>query len=338
MTATSIAVTSGDPAGIGPDIIAKLTTYELGVALIYIGDPDLLKQRANNLGIKLRIKEPDRVDLNKSRVGEVYCLPEKLVRPVVPGILDIANSTYVINCLNSAFNGAMSRYFDAVVTAPVHKANLIDAGLNFIGHTEYFARMADVDDVVMLLVHNKRRVALVTTHIPLSKVSEAITKKRIEATVSILNAELRRRFSITYPKIAVLGLNPHAGEGGKIGTEEQDIIIPAIRQLRQNKINVIGPKSADTAFVEPLNKFDAVVAMYHDQGLPVIKSHGFGSTVNVTLGLPFVRTSVDHGTALTLAGTSLAEEGSLVHAVKLADTLVKGKKKLPKSTSWALID
>ena len=327
--ATTIALTSGEPAGIGPDIIAKVATLDLGVALVYIGDPDLLLQRGKMLGIRLRLKDPDRLSLNKTKNGELFCIPEKLINRSIPGILDIANSSYVINCINRAYEGVSSKYFDAIVTPPVNKAAIIDAGIDFSGHTEHLAKLAKVANPVMLLAYKKLRVALMTTHIPLTAVPKAITKHKIIEKVTIINEELKRKFSIARPKIAILGLNPHAGENGKIGTEEKTSIEPAINILKSNNINVFGPLPADTAFSDPFRKYDVILAMYHDQGLPVIKSKGFGDCVNITLGLPFIRTSVDHGTALTLAGTSLAEADSLVAAITVADELYKTTKNSP---------
>ena len=305
-----IAITSGEPAGIGPDLCALLAREPFAEHLIIIGDRDLLASRARALG----------VDVAKLGIEHV-----PLVAPCVPGQLDPANSTYVLSLLDRAFTGCESGEYAAMVTAPVHKGVINDAripGLNFTGHTEYLADLTQTPQVVMMLVGGDMRVALATTHLALKDVPAAITRESLSTTLRILRADLVDKFGIGRPLILVAGLNPHAGEGGYLGREEIDVIVPVIEQLKGEGMRLIGPLPADTLFTPKyLNDADAVLAMYHDQGLPVLKHASFGHGVNITLGLPIIRTSVDHGTALDLAGTGNIDSGSMRAAIEVAIAL-----------------
>ena len=319
-----IAVTTGEPAGIGPELCVTLAARELDCELVCLGDTTLLDERARLTGSSAALR-PYAAHAQGAEAGQRHQPGTLLVEhsplrsPSEPGRLDRRNAPYVLGLLDRAIDGALAGEFDAIVTAPVHKGIINDAGVAFLGHTEYFAQRAHVARPVMMLTTGKLRVALATTHLPLKAVSAAITVDSLCETVTILVRDLTRRFRIGTPRIAVCGLNPHAGEGGYLGDEEQRVIGPAIERLKGQGLHVEGPLPADTVFVpHVLNGFDAVLAMYHDQGLPVVKHVGFERAVNVTLGLPFVRTSVDHGTALDLAGTGRAESGSLAAAVQLA--------------------
>jgi 4-hydroxythreonine-4-phosphate dehydrogenase len=288
-----IALTSGEPAGIGPELCERIAAEKFAARLVLIGDRSLFKS------------------------GEVDHIP--LRRPRVPGKLDTANSPYVLALLDRAIAGCLAGEFDAMVTAPVQKSVINDAGIAFTGHTEYLAEHAGVAHVVMMLVGGGLRVALATTHLALSAVPAAINTADLVKTLRVIHADLQKRFHIQRPRILVAGLNPHSGEGGHFGHEDADVIAPAIAEAKAAGIDASGPLPADTLFVpHRLKGADAVLAMYHDQGLPVLKYASFGEGVNVTLGLPFVRTSVDHGTALDVAGTGRADPGSLIEAVKLA--------------------
>ena len=316
-----IALTAGEPAGIGADLIVALAAEPLDADLIVIGDPGLLQARAAALGLPLRLAEPDAAE----DAGGLRIHPVALRAACHAGVLDPRNAAYVLETLACAADGASSGAFDAIVTAPVHKAIINDAGVPFTGHTEFFAQRAGCE-VVMMLVADELRVALATTHLPLAAVPAAITHASLLQHLRILEHDLRQRFGLVQPRIAVLGLNPHAGEGGHLGREEIDIIVPVLEQLRGEGMHLLGPLPADTAFVpRHLAVCDAVLAMYHDQGLPVLKHAGFGHAVNVTLGLPYVRTSVDHGTALDLAGSGRADAGSLIAATRLAITLAAAR-------------
>ncbi len=347
-----IALTPGEPAGIGPDLAIRLArhqqTTEPLFRLVLIADPELLHQRASALGINM-----DLPIWSSNTDSSVTVLPVKTTTTVTPGVLNANNSPYVIDTLKQAVDGCQNGSFDALVTGPVHKGIINAAGIPFTGHTEFLAEQCGVDNVVMMLVtetanaslrvgRSRRtrghqdpasrdiyarslganaslRVALVTTHLPLAEVSAAITQNKLEQSIRILNAELSSRFGIEKPRILVCGLNPHAGESGYLGREEIDILIPVIERLKDQGLNVSGPAPADTVFTPPmLQQADAVLAMYHDQGLPVLKHAGFGQAVNVTLGLPIIRTSVDHGTALERAGTGDIDNGSLDAAIHLA--------------------
>lgn len=315
-----IAITVGEPAGIGPDLIVELCRQQHTAELVVIGDPDMLAARANQLGVALQVREyrPDE-EPRPSSAGEALVAAIPLAAPCIAGQLNPANGAAVLATLERAGRGCLTREFAAVVTAPVQKSTITESGTPFSGHTEFFAELCAAPLPVMLLCAESLRVALVTTHLALADVPAAITEQRVHDVASILNRDLQRLFGITQPRIAVLGLNPHAGESGQLGREEIEAIEPALRRLRDAGVDAAGPLPADTAFNKKvLDGFDAVLAMYHDQGLPVLKHAGFGKAVNVTLGLPIVRTSVDHGTALDLAGSGQADGGSLRMALQLA--------------------
>jgi 4-hydroxythreonine-4-phosphate dehydrogenase len=316
-----IVVTSGEPAGIGPDACVALSHRDWPADLVIAGDAKLLGETAAALGEAPGICLYDRsAPPVMSRAGALKLLDVPAPHAVVPGRLDVRNARSVIAMLDRACDGTLSGEFAAMVTAPVQKSTLMEAGFDFMGHTEYLAARTGAALPVMMLQNAALRVALVTTHVPLAEVPHAITAERLRATIEIVHQDLRRRFKVATPRIAVLGLNPHAGESGHLGREEIDVIEPVIRQLRAQGLDVRGPVPADTAFTPQFlaGGVDVVVAMYHDQGLPVIKHEGFGHTVNVTLGLPIIRTSVDHGTALSLARSGRADTGSLEAAVRLA--------------------
>ncbi len=321
MVIPRIALTAGEPAGIGPELCLQLASQRgFDVELVCIGDAKLLAERATQLGLSLRL-EPYRTDSapQPSVPGVLRVLHEPLRAPAEVARLDPRNARYVLATLDRALAGAQSGEFAALVTAPVQKSIINDAGIAFAGHTEYFAAACGTAVPVMLLVAGSLRVALATTHLPLREVSDALDGARLDAVLATLDRGLRDLWGLQQPRIAVCGLNPHAGEGGHLGTEEQQTIQPAIARARAAGIDARGPIPADTAFVpRELASCDAVLAMYHDQGLPVVKHAGFGQAVNVTLGLPIIRTSVDHGTALDLAGTGRADTGSLNAAIELA--------------------
>ncbi|MDR3389476.1 MAG: 4-hydroxythreonine-4-phosphate dehydrogenase PdxA [Rudaea sp.] len=313
-----LAVTLGEPAGIGAEIVAELAQTDIAADLIAIGDTDLLQRAARTRGISLTVEADDGQWRTARARGALRCISVPLRAAVTPGQLDKRNAAGVIAMLARAADGCLEGEFDAVVTAPVHKGIINDAGVAFTGHTEFFAARANCA-VAMLLVAPGLRVALATTHLPLAQVPAAITAPGIVSILRIVYNDLRHRFGIDAPRIAVLGLNPHAGEGGHLGREEIDIIEPALAALRAEGMLLDGPLSADTAFVAATRaRYDAYLAMFHDQGLPVLKALGFGGAVNVTLGLPFIRTSVDHGTALDLAGSGKADASSLIAAAQLA--------------------
>jgi len=320
-----IVVTAGEPSGIGPDLILQLADQIWPVELVICADLNVLKSRAQLLNKQISFieyqGEGQQVTPN---IGQLTVAHIAAPANVVAGQLDVANGAYVLDTLRFASQGCLSGEFAAVVTAPVHKGIINDAGVTFSGHTEFFAEQADVDLVVMMLATTGLRVALATTHLPLSAVPSAITEPLLDSIITILNAELKNKYGIQNPTIYVCGLNPHAGEGGHMGREEIEVIEPALDNIRAKGVNLIGPLPADTLFQEKyLQNADAVLAMYHDQGLPVLKYKGFGQSVNITLGLPFIRTSVDHGTALDLAGTGKADSGSLICAVNEAITMVQ---------------
>jgi 4-hydroxythreonine-4-phosphate dehydrogenase len=315
-----IAITPGEPGGIGPDLVIGLAQQQHQAMLVAIADPEMLTTRAAQLGLPLRLRSYDPVaESVPANAGELIIAPEKLGAPCSPGIADPLNAAYVLNTLMRAADGCLNGEFAAMLTAPVHKASINEAGIPFSGHTEFLAEHCQASQPVMLLCAGDLRVALLTTHMPLSEVPGHITTERIKRIALILHTDLQRLFGIRKPRIAVLGLNPHAGESGHLGREEIDIITPALQQLRTVGLDVSGPLPADSAFTpDSLANFDAVLAMYHDQGLPVLKYAGFGNAVNVTLGLPIIRTSVDHGTALDIAGSGNAHGGSLDAALNLA--------------------
>jgi len=314
-----IAVTAGEPAGIGPDLCLALAGLELSRPPVIVGSRALLAERARQLGLDVELAAylPDRSAAHVPGRLEVVDVP--LAAPCVAGRLDTANAKHVLAMLDRAISGAVCGEFAAIVTAPVQKSVIADSGVPFTGHTEYLAERTNAPHPVMLLAADSLRVALATTHLPLRGVSDAITPALLDTTLRILDADIRRLYGISRPRIAVCGLNPHAGESGHLGREDGDVIAPAIQRARAAGMLVDGPLPADTVFV-PRNasNYDVVLAMYHDQGLPVLKYAGFGHAVNVTLGLPIVRTSVDHGTALDLAGTGRADAGSLIAAARLA--------------------
>lgn len=314
-----LAITAGEPAGIGPDLCIQLAQKGFAEPVVMVCSPSLLLERAEVLGLPLVIDlwSPGSVATCKPGHLSVYSIP--LDGAVDAGVLSAENSNYVLKTLTVAAEGCMKGVFSGMVTAPVHKGVINDAGIAFTGHTEFLQALCGVERVVMMLASEQLRVALVTTHLPLSEVSGAITKPLLRQIINILHHDLTTKFGIAQPKILVAGLNPHAGEGGHMGMEEIDIISPVLDEFRAKGLQLIGPLPADTLFTPRwLADADAVLAMYHDQGLPVLKYQSFGSAVNITLGLPIIRTSVDHGTALDLAGTGKADTGSLQQAVKSA--------------------
>lgn len=320
-----IALTPGEPAGIGPDLCIQIAQSDLPYETVVIASEELLLERAERLGIKIKL---NRFDLASSplphRKGELSIMPVNLSVPAHCGRLNPSNSRYVLKTLNKAVKGCMDGIFDAMVTGPVHKGVINDAGYPFTGHTEYIAAITGGTPVMMLATPGLR-VALATTHLPLVEVSGAITRSRLRQILTILERDLHCRFGIPRPKILVCGLNPHAGENGHLGTEEIEVIEPVLVNLRLQGMDLQGPLPADTLFTPKyLADADAVLAMYHDQGLPVLKHMGFGQAVNITLGLPIIRTSVDHGTALDLAGTGKAETGSLLYALQTAAQMATG--------------
>ncbi|MEX0731015.1 MAG: 4-hydroxythreonine-4-phosphate dehydrogenase PdxA [Aquisalimonadaceae bacterium] len=321
--AIRLALTVGEPAGIGPDLAVMLARRSRDTDLVAIGDPDVLAERAHQLGESLRLVSDPTVPVTRN-AGELTVLPCPVHHPVVPGRLDTANARHVLRMLELAGRGCLDGRFDAVVTAPVQKSVINDAGIPFSGHTEFFAELTGAPLPVMLLAADDLRVALATTHLPLREVADAVTAARLTQVLRILDHDLRRKLGIARPRILVCGLNPHAGEGGHLGREEIDTIIPVLNMLRDEGLDLAGPLPADTLFTpRVLAGADAVLAMYHDQGLPVLKHAGFGHAVNITLGLPIIRTSVDHGTALDLAGSGRAEDGSLRAAMAYAERMVR---------------
>jgi 4-hydroxythreonine-4-phosphate dehydrogenase len=319
-----LALTAGEPAGIGPDLCIALSQRALPCRLSVLGDVDVLRARAAHLGIAVDFVSGDTVPAQRPGALHVRHMPVAV--PVTAGVLDPRNSAHVLALLDAALAGCMNGSYHAVVTAPMHKAVINDAGFAFTGHTEYLADHSGTQKVVMMLAGGGLRVALATTHLPLREVADAITPELLDQVIRILHADLQAKFGVIRPRILVAGLNPHAGESGHLGREEIDIIEPALERLRGEGMNLVGPLPADTLFsrirVEPC---DAVLAMYHDQGLPVLKYASFGAGVNITLGLPFIRTSVDHGTALDLAGSGRAEVGSLLAAIEVAMEMIEKK-------------
>ncbi len=314
-----IALTSGEPAGIGPDLCIMLAQQARDYELIVIGDPATLRDRAAMLKLPLRVREFDvAISAQADAAGELCVLPVKSSTTVTAAQLDKHNAQYVLDTLDAAMDLCIKQQVSAMVTAPIHKGIINDAGIAFTGHTEYLAKATN-STPVMLLAAGDFRVALVTTHLPLAEVPAAITEKQIMGVMQVLHAELKTRFGIESPHILVCGLNPHAGEDGHMGREEIDVISPTLNKLRDKGLRIIGPLPADTLFTpQHLEHADAAVAMFHDQGLPVLKYAGFGKAVNITLGLPIIRTSVDHGTALDKAGTGAINDGSLRAAIDMA--------------------
>jgi 4-hydroxythreonine-4-phosphate dehydrogenase len=319
----TIVVTSGEPAGIGLDICLALGQRDVPARLAVLADPAALAARAQRLGAAVSLRTHDELLTVPAHArGTLHVLAVPAGAPVTPGRLDTANAAYVLDMLRLAVRLTSSGEAEALVTAPVQKSVLAESGVPFSGHTEFLAELTGTARPVMLLAGRAARVALATTHLPLRRVADAIDAALLDDVLRITDDGLRRRFRIDRPRLLVLGLNPHAGESGTLGTEEIAVIAPAVRRARAAGLDVVGPVSADTAFTaESLGRCDAVVAMYHDQGLPPLKALSFGEIVNVTLGLPILRTSVDHGTALPLAGTGRARPASLFAAVELALTL-----------------
>ena len=312
----SLALTTGEPSGVGPDLLIQLIQQPQGQELVAFADPDLLVQRAAQLGLSLRLIEPRQQPL---AAGELAIVPIPMAVPAVAGQLEKRNAQYVLDCLDQATDACQANSCQALVTGPVQKSVINDAGIPFSGHTEYLAMKTGTARVVMMLATSELRVALATTHLPLREVANAITTDLLNEVIDILYRDLEHKFGVSKPKILVCGLNPHAGEGGHLGHEEINIITPVLQQWRDRGINIVGPLPADTlSTTKNLKGADAVLAMYHDQGLPVLKYQGFGRAANITLGLPIVRTSVDHGTALDLAGTGAADKGSLEIAIEVA--------------------
>jgi 4-hydroxythreonine-4-phosphate dehydrogenase len=325
MSATTpplIAITAGEPAGIGPDLCVLLAQRPPAARLVVIADPDLLSARARQLNLPWKNIPFDAEALALPQSGALPVLPVALRAPVIAGKLNVHNAEYVLDTLRIATDGCVASRFDALVTAPVHKGVINDAGVFFSGHTEFLAAHTDTSHVVMMLVGGGMRVALATTHLAVRDIARHITRENLEHTLRVLHHDLTSRFGIADPHIAVAALNPHAGEGGHLGREEIEIIVPLLDHLRGVGWRLTGPLAADTLFHrERLSQFDCVLAMYHDQGLPVLKYASFGHGVNVTLGLPLIRTSVDHGTALELAGTGQIDVGSLYAAIEMAALL-----------------
>jgi len=318
-----LAITCGEPAGIGPDLCLQLARHEL--PLVVIADKALLQQRAAQLGLDVPLH--DYTPAMPQMPGSLSVLHVPLERPAQAGKLDPDNAPYVLGTLRRAVQGCLAGEFAGLVTAPVHKGVINDAGVPFTGHTEFLAELTHTPQVVMMLAGGGMRVALATTHLPLREVADAITGPLLESVLRIMQRDLQRRFGIVQPRILVAGLNPHAGEGGHLGREEIEVMTPVLDKLRAEGFNVSAPLPADTLFAaHRLRECDAVLTMYHDQGLPVLKHASFGAGVNITLGLPIIRTSVDHGTALELAGTGKADVGSLLEAIKVAAEMVECEK------------
>ena len=322
MTAPRLfALTPGEPAGIGPDLCLLMACESQPYPIVAIANRSLLDERARQLGLNIRLVAvgPGAWPQQAAPAGSLYVWDTPLAAAVTPGQLDKRNAAYVLETLTRAGQGCIAGDFAGMITAPVHKGVINEAGIAFSGHTEFLAELTHTEQVVMMLATRGLRVALVTTHLPLKEVAAAITGERLKRVTRILDHDLRNKFGIAHPRILVCGLNPHAGEGGHLGREEIEIIEPALEQLRGEGMTLIGPLPADTLFTpKHLDQCDAVLAMYHDQGLPVLKYKGFGAAVNVTLGLPIIRTSVDHGTALDLAGSGNIDSGSLQVALETA--------------------
>jgi len=323
-----IAFTPGEPAGIGPDLAVMLAQKARPQEILALADPELLRQRAQLLGLPITLREFEPHGAPRpGEPGELLVVPQPLTVPVTPGQLNPENSSYVLQCLDTALSGCQSGQFEAMVTGPVHKGVINDAGIAFSGHTEYLAGKTGVPRVVMMLATEGLRVALATTHLPLRAVADALTEPLLDQVIDILHGSLKRDFGLERPRILVCGLNPHAGEGGHLGREEIDLLEPLLDRHRATGKQLIGPLPADTLFTpKNLEGADAVLAMYHDQGLPVLKYRGFGRAANITLGLPIIRTSVDHGTALDLAGTGAIDSGSLDTALAYAQLMVPARR------------
>ncbi len=323
-----LAITPGEPAGIGPDVVLQLAQQADDHEWVVFADANMLAERAEALKLDIDIKPVDwSVQPQAKAANEILVCEERLAAPVIPGQLNAVNARPLIKSLDHAIDRCRSGHCDALITGPMQKSVVNDAGIEFSGHTEHLMQRCEVEQVVMMLAHDRMRVVLATTHIPLRSVAAAITWDLLDRVIAITMDSLKTQFRCRKPKLMVLGLNPHAGESGHIGTEERDVIEPCLQRWRQQGMDILGPVPADTAF-QPhlLEQCDAVLAMYHDQGLPVLKYSGFGNAVNITLGLPIIRTSVDHGTALELAGTGQADTGSMVCAIQQAVSMAKGKR------------
>lgn len=324
-------MTAGEPGGIGPDLCVELARRRLPARVVVVADRGLLAARARRLGAALKIAEFDAGAAAPRARGTLLVRHVPLAAPVIAGRLDPANGAYVLRTLEIAADGCRDGVFDAMVTGPVQKSVLNEAGIAFTGHTEFLAEHLAAPHVVMMLVGGGMRVALATTHVALAEIPRQITREGLERTLAVLHRDLVERFAIARPRIAVAGLNPHGGEAGHLGREEIEVIVPVLERLRARGIDLTGPLPADTLFTpQRLKHCDCVLAMYHDQGLPVLKYASFGAGVNVTLGLPIIRTSVDHGTALELAGTGRADSGSLLAAIKLAAELASRQRRRPR--------
>jgi len=319
-----VVITPGEPAGIGPDLVVQLAQRSWPVELVVCADATLLQDRAKLLGLPLQLLPYDAgLQPSLQKAGTLTLLSVPLRAPVVPGQLSTENGHYVVDTLARACDGCINGEFAALITGPVHKGVINEAGIPFTGHTEFFEERSHSPKVVMMLATEAMRVALVTTHLPIKAIPDAITPELLREIIAILHHDLQTKFGIAQPHVLVCGLNPHAGEGGHMGTEEIDTIIPVLEEMRAKGMNLSGPLPADTLFQPKyLDNADAVLAMYHDQGLPVLKYQGFGRGVNITLGLPFIRTSVDHGTALDLAGQGKADVGSFITALNLAIKMI----------------
>ena len=319
-----IAITPGEPAGIGPDLVVQAAQRERQMPWLVIADKNMLAARAQLLQLPLTLD--DNLQSPSLLPGHLTVLHTPLANNVIPGRLDTANVAGVMAALDTAIAGCMRGDYSALLTGPMQKSVVNDAGIAFSGHTEYLAEKSGVDDVVMLLMTDAMRVALATTHLPLAQVSNTLTQPLLERRLLILNNALRQQFAVAQPRILVAGLNPHAGEGGHLGREELEVLQPVCERLRRQGLDLVGPLPADTLFTPKyLQHADAVMSMFHDQGLPVLKYSGFGQAVNVTLGLPFIRTSVDHGTALDIAGSGDADLGSFLAALTVASELITNK-------------
>lgn len=315
-----LAITPGEPSGIGPDILIKSIQTACNHELVAFADPTVLLTRAEQLELPLTLRPFDQ-DSPRAPLaaGELSIVPVNAATPTVAGELDVTNADYVLKCLDRALEACQNKVCEGLVTGPVQKSIINNAGINFSGHTEYLAQKTQTPTVVMMLASEQMRVALATTHIPLRDVSATITQPSLQTVLEIINRDLITKFAIQKPRILVCGLNPHAGEEGHLGNEEIEVITPVIKSLQNRGLDIVGPLPADTLFTpRHLNDADAVLAMYHDQGLPVLKHASFGQAANITLGLPIIRTSVDHGTALDLAGTGEASYSSLESAIRVA--------------------
>ena len=323
MNIPRLAITSGEPSGIGPDLIIQLSDTFFPAELIVIADKKMMQQRSDQLGIPVSFTDYDpALPREENKKGVIKIIDTPCAAPVSAGNLNKENASYVLETLTIATKGCLSNEFDAMVTPPLHKGIINESGIPFTGHTEFLAELTKAELPVMMLAADDLRVALATTHLPLKDVSAAITKESLTKVISILNHDLIHKFGIANPHILICGLNPHAGEDGHLGMEEIDTIEPVINTLKDQGMNLSGPLPADTLFTPKyLDTADAVLAMFHDQGLPVLKHVGFGHAINITLGLPIIRTSVDHGTAIDLAGTGKASSGSMVAAINAAISL-----------------